>query len=754
MEALASRVGRLEAQHEISRRDVSALQTAIAALATGGAGDSVAVVRRLASSTSGPSGAPDAVPAAGSDAQSAVISEWVRLFERELEALRRRTEGRDGPIADLEARMRRLESFRYESGADKSVIELAELVLGGLSDLHEQVQAVGALPPDDGGRSASPGRVQRVALSRPETSGPPLAVGLFSKEAQNRLEDLENSIHGFEDRIKQLESITEGEGLEKRMDIVEEEIQKMESLRRYGVSLRTVEEVGGKVEELQKALEAVPFDSIMRSVNGGGGGSGNSIKSVADQTSGKLSAFDAYRVQAGLEQVMVAMEALTRQRNDDVRLMNEQLTQVYAHVERELPRDGITGSQNIGNLRGEVAELKTRVEAVASVQLQEMERRIMHEARVASEDAAAAREALTNFEEVMRKSVDRSAHFDAKLSSFLEQSDQRAQVESRREAAAAELRREMAKLRIEVSELAAGVRGPKGGMDAETRISMMKSELEVQMQVMGRDAGHRADMLEREIQAIKRKKTGFGDGGDDGSGGPIREDLDHLNRELANARSEAARADVEQRERIARAERELRAEVRATQRLVLEIADGMRGSTRSGAAAVVAGEAGIPSQLALPPDDTHGGRGVSPVPGGTEHDVGSITAVAEDTVEWHVPHVRARARTGDARALISRTFAVPRYPTVLGLRLKLFPLGSRRQSQAGHCSLYVSGPKGAHLQFRLRLGAVEHGPLECFFDRAEKDTGRHDFCVLDDFCEDDGSALVRLIVMRATPGEG
>lgn len=49
----------------------------------------------------------------------------------------------------------------------------------------------------------------------------------------------------------------------------------------------------------------------------------------------------------------------------------------------------------------------------------------------------------------------------------------------------------------------------------------------------------------------------------------------------------------------------------------------------------------------------------------------------------------------------------------------------------------------------LRMGSVEHGPLECIFDRPEKDSGRHDFCALEDELEVDGSAAVRLTVLRA-----
>merc|ERR1719215_751365 len=105
--------------------------------------------------------------------------------------------------------------------------------------------------------------------------------------------------------------------------------------------------------------------------------------------------------------------------------------------------------------------------------------------------------------------------------------------------------------------------------------------------------------------------------------------------------------------------------------------------------------------------------------------------------------------------LISSPFLVARLAALAGvdagkLQLKLFPLGSRKQTTPGHCSLYLTGPEGAHIQFLLGLGSAQHGPLECFFDRPGKVTGRHDFCMLEDELEADGSAVVRLTVLQVT----
>eukprot|EP00435_Cladocopium_sp_Y103_P007394 s2067_g2.t1 len=204
-------------------------------------------------------------------------------------------------------------------------------------------------------------------------------------------------------------------------------------------------------------------------------------------------------------------------------------------------------------------------------------------------------------------------------------------------------------------------------------------------------------------------------------------------------------------------ERELKAEIRAAQRLLLEVAESARHiSPERLTASQMAVKAAAPKADAAVAGP---GPSISPMPalpgfgtGGSSssvmQDVGTLTA-HDDIVEWNVPGVRARARLGTAHPLISEAFEVHRFPDVKALRLKIFPLGSRRRTKPGHCSVYLTGPQGAHLQFMLRMGSVEHGPLECIFDRPEKDSGRHDFCALEDELEVDGSAAVRLTVLRA-----
>merc|ERR1719506_122490 len=137
MEALASRVGRLEAQLDHLQRDLASTQTALSVLVKSGTDlrEHSEIVERLAT----PAAALPAADGRGGVTQDAVVAEWVRLFENELEALRRRTDGREGPLSDLELRIQRLEGFRHEGGADKSVVELAEICLGGLQEVQAQV---------------------------------------------------------------------------------------------------------------------------------------------------------------------------------------------------------------------------------------------------------------------------------------------------------------------------------------------------------------------------------------------------------------------------------------------------------------------------------------------------------------------------------------------------------------------------------------------------------------------------------------
>ncbi|CAL1173640.1 unnamed protein product [Cladocopium goreaui] len=121
METLATRVGRFESELEALRREVSQLQ-----------GQSSSDAR------------------SGSGMQASELQlQWVRLFEKELEQLRRQAESYKEPIAVLEERLTRLERVAGwpgqaspESGRDLD--ELAELVLTELQALKQKVYQLAA----------------------------------------------------------------------------------------------------------------------------------------------------------------------------------------------------------------------------------------------------------------------------------------------------------------------------------------------------------------------------------------------------------------------------------------------------------------------------------------------------------------------------------------------------------------------------------------------------------------------------------
>eukprot|EP00434_Breviolum_minutum_P019035 symbB.v1.2.016781.t1/scaffold1290.1/size126440/2 len=107
-------------------------------------------------------------------------------------------------------------------------------------------------------------------------------------------------------------------------------------------------------------------------------------------------------------------------------------------------------------------------------------------------------------------------------------------------------------------------------------------------------------------------------------------------------------------------ERELKAEIRAAQRLLLEVAESARhiSPERLTASQVTkAGASAVPAATPAP---------LPALPGfGTDHassssvtglDAGTLIA-HDDIMEWNVPGVRARARLGTAHPLISEAFA-------------------------------------------------------------------------------------------------
>ncbi|CAK9096710.1 unnamed protein product [Durusdinium trenchii] len=269
-----------------------------------------------------------------------------------------------------------------------------------------------------------------------------------------------------------------------------------------------------------------------------------------------------------------------------------------------------------------------------------------------------------------------------------------------------------------------------------SRLSAMQDTLMTLIEKEAKEKNQAVDALSSQIQTLQERLRNAEMTGSSAS--TFVGDLQMLAQDFATLRGESARADVELRERMARGERELKAEIRAAQRLLLEVAESARHISPERLTATQ-----LSSLKAAPPEPAS----LPALPGFGSQGSGDSMGVQLD--EWNVPGVRARARLGTVPPLISEAFEVERFPDIKALRLKIFPLGSRRRTKPGHCSLYLTGPQGAHLQFMLRMGSVEHGPLECIFDRPEKDSGRHDFCVLEDELEVDGSALVHLTVLRA-----
>lgn len=700
-------------------------------------------------------------------ANGEATAEWVRLFERELEILRRRSDC----CASVEARLQALESGAIADAhgcSTDDLAELAELMLSELRGLQAEVRLF------QGSNTTVPSADPRLhgscspasAASRQQDSAI-RSVGQRYAESQDRLDQLERLAARATMRLERLEAeLATGDGehgasaeaveevgleqhgvqrsegtLAARFARLEGEVQVcLDPLRRRAVSLRALEETSAKVEELQRAVAAISIDSVV----GQATRAAPELEEKARKACGSLSLFDAYRVQAGVEQVMIAIEALTRQRNDDVRLMNSYLAEVYDRVDRDVPKDGSHSSA--ASLRAELGDLSTKVEGLVGVQLQELEARVLHETQVASEDAAACHSQLTEVREVITRALAKSADMDARLKGLSDASERHAAVEVRSESVALDIQRDMARLRVEIAELAAGLRGG-ASIEAEARLMSVRAELEAQMDRQVQEAGRQAEMLEGEIQALKRRDHELETA--TGSAGVLREDIERVLRDLAALRSETARADIELRERVAQGERELRAEIRAAQCLILELAEQFRSRQPIPACERTSHSALLDAHVPQLQDTQDRQASRSPQSQeGQEPGVGSVAALADGIVEWRVPGVRVRARAGDLRVLVSPAFSVPRLSGSLALRLKLFPLGSRRRAGVGQCSLYVSGPEGVRMQFLLRLGAVEHGPLECVFDRPDKDTGRHDFCSLEDELEVDGSSVVRLTVLH------
>ncbi|CAJ1353875.1 unnamed protein product [Effrenium voratum] len=490
-----------------------------------------------------------------------------------------------------------------------------------------------------------------------------------------------------------------------------------------------------KVEKLQDSLKHLPLDAALKRSDQ----AIHALEAAGGQAAGAMSLLDGHKVQAGLDQLFTAMEALARQRNQDVQLVNGYLGEVYRRIERDLPVDkGQSIIQSLNQLQNQHQVLKAECRAILDVRLPELETRLLHEASSTAELADQNRRQITRLELATQDAMDQLASAQARLPALQDATDRRAAAETRREAQAAELRQELMHLRQDFAQLTMDGSMAPGSIGEKFHASLaaVQATLLARIEKEGKEKLQSLTAMERQLLELQERTRHAEVAGSSAS--TFAGDLQMLAQDFATLRGESARADVELRERVARGERELKAEIRAAQRLLLEVAESARHLsperlTAPSLSSIKAAPAEHASLPALPGFGTGASTGV-------QLDVGSLAA-HDEAVEWTLPGVRARARLGNSQPLISEAFDVDRFPEIKALRLKLFPLGSRRRTKPGHCSLYLTGPQGAHLQFLLRLGSVEHGPLECIFDRPEKDSGRHDFCALEDELEVDGSAI-------------
>eukprot|EP00929_Paragymnodinium_shiwhaense_P039565 TRINITY_DN20773_c0_g1_i2.p1 TRINITY_DN20773_c0_g1~~TRINITY_DN20773_c0_g1_i2.p1 ORF type:complete len:710 (+),score=215.18 TRINITY_DN20773_c0_g1_i2:143-2272(+) len=674
MEALASRVGRLEARLDGVREDVLVLHAAL-----GQSGEAL--------HGSGPVGRPAAAyapsgPASRPPDESAAVAEWVRLFELELEATRRQQKATEGQLGHVQARLREFEQKGLATVQDGSsggggggasgsssgaeVEELAELVLGELRDLQWRVHAlstgedlgVGNPPRSDFGGNAS-----RIA---------------FDAQANRRAAGADAQLEALAARVRRLEGgdidMDEQEGFEatafggddglppargrrslpQRLQDVEAALQDFSYIRRYGASLQALTAVEEKIEKLQQASSRLPFEQAMCKSEA----AIQDLEAAAKKECGSLSVFDAYRVQAGLEQVMVAMEALTRQRNDDIRLLNSYLDEVYKRLDRDLPARGGAGVDGVQKLRVELTELGRKVEAVESVYLREFEARLLREIMVCSDEASSCRNHIELLEGMVQQSLEQGGALEVRLRTLSTSYECMAANDSRDQQATAELRGEMSKLRMDMAELAASNERGDLGVRLETRLAVAQAEMEALVERTSLDQVKRNDRLDRDLQAAKQDFHRM-------TRESARQDeVDRLQQDINAMQRESVSLDAKLMERVARSEREARGELRVMQQLLLEVGGGFAKASMEGALA-----GGSPR--ALP------GLGLGPTPP-PDQDIGIATAVAPDTVEWRVDGVLARVRAGDGRAVISRAFDVPRFAGASNLRLKLFPQGSKR----------------------------------------------------------------------------
>ncbi|CAK9099003.1 unnamed protein product [Durusdinium trenchii] len=428
MEALAKRVGRFEAELDALRREVLQLQ-----------------------------GPHPSKPS--SDAQASELQlQWVRLFEKELERLRRLSESYEEPFSVLEHRLSRLESVALpESGRDLD--ELAELVLSELHDLQQKVRQLGTSSQQrQAGVALHAGHMRASTQPLKLTEGPrnadespsrsPVGAAVARNEMFQRLEESNASLEARLERLEKEVVPGQSEGhqsLQQRLRNLEEEVNvRMQPLKRHQVSLRVLEETSMKVEKLQDALKLLPIDqALLHSEE-----ALKAAENAARGATGQMSLLDGYKVQSSLDQLFTAMEALVRRRNQDVQLVNGYLREVYQRIERDLPSDkGQSIIQIFEQLQNQQQVLKSECRMITDVRIPELEEKLSHEASRAASLAQGNRQQITRLELATQEAMNQLTGTQARLPALLEASEQRAQQELRRESQVAELRKELIHLR-------------------------------------------------------------------------------------------------------------------------------------------------------------------------------------------------------------------------------------------------------------------------------------------------------------------
>ena len=112
---------------------------------------------------------------------------------------------------------------------------------------------------------------------------------------------------------------------------------------------------------------------------------------------------------------MLAMEALSRQRNDDISLLNQYLDEMYARLDRDLPLSGARGIDDMSKLWTEVSNLSFKLDAVEGVQLREVEARLLREVKLCAGDALACRSGLERLETSVQRALEQLAQSDMRL---------------------------------------------------------------------------------------------------------------------------------------------------------------------------------------------------------------------------------------------------------------------------------------------------------------------------------------------------